>query len=96
MIREAISILQPQAKQKAIKLDVTLDESLAPLVADPRRLSQVVVALITNAIKFSANGGHVGVSLEREGELEDGVLRNIAFKDGLRTDTAVWSRLRQD
>jgi len=76
LIREAVSTLQPQAKQKAIKLDVTLDESLAPLVADPRRLGQVVVALVTNAIKFSANGGHVGVRLER-----DGVLARIRVTD---------------
>jgi RimJ/RimL family protein N-acetyltransferase len=33
---------------------------------------------------------------ERAGYRLDGVLRNIAFKDGLRTDTAVWSRLRND
>ena len=26
----------------------------------------------------------------------DGVLRSVAFKDGLRTDTGVWSRLRND
>ena len=69
VIREAILTLQPQAKQKAITLDVRLDESLAPLIADPHRLSQVVVALVTNAIKFSPSGGHVGVRLERAGGL---------------------------
>jgi RimJ/RimL family protein N-acetyltransferase len=33
---------------------------------------------------------------ERAGYRLDGVLRSLAFKDGLRTDTAVWSRLRSD
>jgi RimJ/RimL family protein N-acetyltransferase len=33
---------------------------------------------------------------ERTGYLRDGVLRNVHFKEGLRCDLAVWSRLRQD
>ncbi len=33
---------------------------------------------------------------ERAGYRRDGVLRSVSFKDGLRTDTAVWSRLRND
>ncbi|HEX5448715.1 MAG TPA: GNAT family N-acetyltransferase [Gaiellaceae bacterium] len=33
---------------------------------------------------------------ERSGYRLDGVLRSLAFKEGLRTDTGVWSRLRAD
>ena len=33
---------------------------------------------------------------ERSGYRLDGVLRNVHFKEGLRTDTGVWSRLRSD
>jgi RimJ/RimL family protein N-acetyltransferase len=33
---------------------------------------------------------------ERSGYRRDGVLRNVHFKEGLRSDTAVWSRLRSD
>jgi RimJ/RimL family protein N-acetyltransferase len=33
---------------------------------------------------------------ERTGYLREGVLRNVHFKEGLRCDLAVWSRLRQD
>jgi RimJ/RimL family protein N-acetyltransferase len=32
----------------------------------------------------------------RAGYRKDGVLRNLHFKDGLRSDVAVWSRLSQD
>jgi CheY-like chemotaxis protein len=69
LIKDAILTLAPRAKQKSIKLEVTLDESVRPLLADPYRLSQVVVSLVGNAIKFTPNGGHVEVRLDREGFL---------------------------
>ena len=33
---------------------------------------------------------------ERAGYRREGVLRSVAFKDGGRTDVAIWSRLRTD
>ena len=33
---------------------------------------------------------------ERAGYRRDGVLRNVHFKEGLRADTGIWSRLRTD
>lgn len=33
---------------------------------------------------------------ERAGYVRDGVLRSLHFKDGVRSDVAVWSRLSQD
>lgn len=84
LIREAISTLAPQAKQKAIELDVKLDESISPLVADPRRLSQVVVNLLTNAIEFTPRGGRVEVRLEQDNALAR--IRIIDSGPGIRPD----------
>jgi signal transduction histidine kinase/ActR/RegA family two-component response regulator len=83
LIREAISTLQPQAKRKAITLAFTLDESLT-LVVDPRRLDQIVVGLVANAIKFTPVGGHVEVCLERAGVLAR--IRVIDNGSGIRAE----------
>jgi len=61
--------MRPRAEQKSIRLEANLDESVAPLIADPERLSQVIANLITNAIKFTPAGGRVEVRLERAGTL---------------------------
>jgi RimJ/RimL family protein N-acetyltransferase len=42
-----------------------------------------------------ANAGSLKVA-ERSGYRPEGVLRNVHLKDGVRSDVAVWSRLRSD
>ena len=69
LIKATIQALRPRAEQKSIRLDAVLDESVTPLIADPLRLSQVVANLVANAIKFTPDGGHVEVRLERAGLL---------------------------
>jgi signal transduction histidine kinase/ActR/RegA family two-component response regulator len=69
LIQSALRTLQPRAEQKSIQLEAKLDESVAPLIADPRRLSQIVAGLVANAIKFTPAGGRVEVRLERAGLL---------------------------
>jgi signal transduction histidine kinase/ActR/RegA family two-component response regulator len=89
LIRAAVRALQQQVRQKSISLDVVLDESVAPLIADPRRLSQIVVSLVANAIKFSSPGGQVEIRLDRVG-----VLARIRVTDsGSGMSPAVLSRL---
>jgi CheY-like chemotaxis protein/two-component sensor histidine kinase len=67
VIKDALATLRSRAKQKSIRLDVTLDESVKLTQADPYRLSQIVVSLVGNAIKFTPQGGRVEVRLERDG-----------------------------
>jgi len=69
VIRAAIQPLRLRAEQRSIRLEATLDESVTPLIADRRRLTQVVASLVANAIKFTPDGGHVQVRLERAGVL---------------------------
>jgi RimJ/RimL family protein N-acetyltransferase len=54
------------------------------------------LALIRLELRIDVkNAASEGVA-ERTGYQRDGVLRNVHFKDGLRCDLAVWSRLSQD
>ncbi len=69
LVKGAMLTLSSRAHQKAIRLEAELDESVTPLLADPYRLSQVVVSLVGNAIKFTPHGGHVTVRLDRDGLL---------------------------
>ena len=69
--RIAPASLQPLAKRARIVLRTSLAPDLPTVVADPRRLKQILLNLLTNAIKFTKEGGQVIVS----GTMIDGELR---------------------
>jgi len=71
VVEACVASLQPLAKRTRIVLRTSLADDLPVVVADPRRLKQILLNLLTNAIKFTKEGGQVIVS----GTMVDGELR---------------------
>ncbi len=63
----AVEVVQPQLTERHQALDVTMPAEPAFVFADPTRLVQVVLNLLTNASKFSAERSRIGLTLAREG-----------------------------
>lgn len=65
-IRQAIESVQPLAASKSVRIDQILDPAAGTVLADPVRIKQIVWNLLTNAIKFSNQGGVIAVKSEKE------------------------------
>ncbi len=69
IVKELISGSLMMFKEKALKHALTMETSIDPavpeLVADRRKLKQVLVNLVSNACKFTPDGGSVRVSARR-------------------------------
>ncbi len=61
-IGDAISMVQPQANRNRIIVRSSLDSKLPSVVADLRSIKQIVLNLLTNAIRFTRSGGQVVVT----------------------------------
>ena len=62
VIRECVSLMQPQAARERVILRVSLFDRLPLVMVDERSLKQVMLNLMSNAVKFNEPGGQVIVS----------------------------------
>ena len=67
VLRESVEDVRPLTEERRHALEVILPPEPIALAADPARLRQVFVNLLTNAAKYTAAGGRISVQATVEG-----------------------------
>ncbi len=67
-IGHAVDRLKAQADRAGLTIDVNAPADLPRVVGDERRVEQVLVNIIHNAIKFTPSGGRVSISARVQGD----------------------------
>jgi PAS domain S-box-containing protein len=67
VVARAVETTRPLIDARKHQLRVSLPPEALRLEADPVRLGQVMANLLTNAAKYTEEGGRIGLTVEREG-----------------------------
>ena len=89
LLSEVRARLVPTAEEKGVAMQLDVQDALPPVAADAKRIEQVIMNLLHNAIKFTPSGGAVTLRARRQGR---GVQIDVA-DTGVGMDAAEAERI---
>ena len=64
LCQSSLAFIKPLAQKKRIQLNTKLPQNLPELLVDERRIRQVLINLLNNAVKFTPDGGSVSLAVQ--------------------------------
>jgi signal transduction histidine kinase len=58
----ALTLIRERASRHGITLDLAVDPEIGEIVADERKVKQILLNLLSNAVKFTPEGGGIGLT----------------------------------
>ncbi len=63
-IEHSIRLISPRAKRRNVSFRVSVSDTMPTLYADSRRLKEILLNILSNAVKFSHEGGEVSLEAQ--------------------------------
>ncbi|MBW1800068.1 MAG: response regulator [Deltaproteobacteria bacterium] len=67
IIRDTVALMEQKAKEQGVKLTFSF-QNITSVMADPKRIEEVFINLITNAVNYSPEGGRVVITARGQSE----------------------------
>jgi PAS domain S-box-containing protein len=96
VVDAALDAVRPAAAAKDIALASSLDPSATSVLGDPNRLQQIVWNLLTNAVKFTPDGGRVALEVRRHGSRARVIVRDTGKGISAEFLPYIFERFRQE
>ena len=94
-LSNALTLVRERAQRHNVALNLDVDPSLTEVTADERKLKQILVNLLTNAVKFTPDGGRIDVIARREPEAFTIAVRDTGIGIAQEDHEAVFEEFRQ-
>jgi signal transduction histidine kinase len=89
MIENVHDLLTPQMKEKGVQWSLNIDQAVPEIMLDASQAERIFINLISNAIKFTPEGGTISVSAQ----LEDGTVTIKVSDTGIGISETDMTRL---
>lgn len=66
LVNQCITMAEPRAAEAAVTITAQVDPAVREIVADPLRLKQILLNLLSNGVKFNEQGGFVRMQVRAD------------------------------
>jgi signal transduction histidine kinase len=94
-IDNALILVRERASRRGIRLGSTVDPRLAMIDGDERKVKQVLLNLLSNALKFTPEGGRIDVGARLDGESAEVSVTDTGIGIAPEDQQAVFEEFRQ-
>ena len=94
-VSNATTLVRERAQRHGIALGIDVDPALDEIVADERKFKQILLNLLTNAVKFTPDGGRVDVLARRNADMLEVSVRDTGIGIAKEDHDAVFEEFRQ-
>ncbi len=94
-VENALILVRERASRRGIALQRTIDERLGMISADERKVKQVLLNLLSNALKFTPEGGRIDVRADLRDDVAEISVSDTGVGIAPEDQEAVFEEFRQ-
>jgi signal transduction histidine kinase len=91
----ALTLIRERASRHAITLTQSVDAGVGDIVADERKVKQILLNLLSNAVKFTPEGGRVGLTATAAESVVTIAVSDTGIGIALEDQAAIFEEFRQ-